>query len=126
MSERGTPTVYEVAFITPSSMLDLMSGGPSPEADEALCLIADVMRRIIGGRAFDVVSDLRARVHRRLAARHRGRKTVRRRCGWHRDRLAGLLGVCSEKARRLSFAGAIERFRADGMGDCREIMVGTA
>jgi hypothetical protein len=66
-------------------MLDLMSGGPSPEADEALCVIADVMRRIKGD-------------------------------GPSMFCLAG----------RLSFAGAIERFRADGMGDCREIMVGTA
>lgn len=125
MSERGTPTVYEVAFITPSSMLDLMSGGPSPESDEALCIIADVMRRIKGDGPsmlcltceHEFTDDLPpVIVVAKPFADDTGSTVI----------VSPVCSECATKGPALSFAGAIERFRADGMGDCREIMVGTA
>ena len=48
VSKRGTPTVYEVNFITPTLALSLLASGPSPKAHETLCVVVDVMRRIGG------------------------------------------------------------------------------
>jgi hypothetical protein len=124
VSERGTPTVYEVNFITPTLALSLPAGGPSPEAHETLCVVADVMRRIGGDGPsmlcltceHEFVDDLPpVIVVAKPFALNVGTVIVSPVCS-----------TCAAKGQEAVFADAIERFRADGMADCREITMGRA
>jgi hypothetical protein len=124
VSEQSGGIVYQVDFITPPIALSALAAGPSPEAHETLCVVANVMRRIAGDEkpllcltcdhAFvddpppiiAVVKPFASIVGTVIAS--------------------PVCSTCAAKGQEAVFADAIERFRADGMADCREIMVGTA
>lgn len=116
--------VYELSFVTGPSLLELLVGNPSYEAQDAARAVADMLSRIMSGakpllcitcdHAFEGHLPTVVMIAKPFASRH-GQMIVSPVCS-----------ACAAQGRAVVIAGVLERFRANGNPDAREIETGSA
>ena len=116
--------VYELSFVTGQSLLKLLVGNPSYEARDAVRAVADMLRRITSDakpllcmtcdHAFEGDLPTVVMIAKPFASRH-GQMIVSPVCA-----------ACAAQGREVVIAGVLERFRANGNPDAREIEAGSA
>ena len=111
--------VYELSFVTGQSLLDLLTGRPSYEAEDAIRGVADVLRRIMSGAKPLICMTCDHAFKRDLPPVVMIAKPFASRRG--QTIVSPVCAACAAQGREVVIAGVLERFRANGASDAREI-----
>ena len=122
-TESRAESCYELTFVTPPRLDELLLEGPSEEANDALAALAIIVDKTASDLPPICLTCARVFAH-DLPAAVAIAKPFASQSG--EMIVAAVCEDCLDHGREILIAKILERFRASGMRDARELKVGTA